>query len=94
MTKIRGIVVQHEGHEYLITADDGHLPDLLERGADGTWHTLKRSGPGGRAGATANEILHGLGIKEPVDHTQQDIKKLFSHAIGELVKHFFHNARW
>ena len=89
MTRVAGILVEHEGHEYLVTSDDSSLPDVLERDTIGAWQTLKKHGPGGRAGATANEILGALGQHAPPDHTQQDIKKLIIFALGELTRKFF-----
>lgn len=94
MAKIAGILIVHDGHEYLVTSDDSSLPDVLERDMKGEWHTLKKRGPGGRAGAVANEILNALGESAPPDHTQQDIKKLIIHCLGELTRKFFEAARW
>lgn len=94
MTNISGILIMHDGHEYVVTSDDSSLPDILERDENGDWHTLKKRGPGGRAGAMANEILNALGQHSPQNHTQQDIKKLIIHCLGELNRKFFEAARW
>jgi hypothetical protein len=92
--KVVGVLIEHDGAEYLVSADDAGLPDLRERADDGTWSTIKKKGPGGRAGHTAREILQALGTRVPEDHTQQQIKKLVIHAVTEIIRKFFDSARW
>jgi hypothetical protein len=92
---VRGIVVEHEGKEYLVTVDQAGLPELCERGANGDWNTLKKKGREGRAGHTAEELLHALDQTPPAgDHTQQHIKNLVIFCINRIISTFFEMSRW
>ncbi len=93
MTRISGVLIEHDGNEYLVSADDAGLPDLSER-TEGIWATIKRKGRGGRAGHTAREILDALGEKTVDEHTQQQIKKLVIYSTTNLIRRFFASARW
>jgi hypothetical protein len=95
MATVRGVLVEHEGVEYLVTADDHGLPDLLRRDDAGDWVTLKKKGPGGQGGSTAQEILSALtGENVPEDHTQQQIKRLVLYCVTRVIYRFFEAARW
>jgi len=94
MTEVRGILVEHDGHEYLVTADQSGLPDLLMRDSFGAWATLKHKGPKGKARQAAQEILQALGEPAPDDHTQQHIKSLVILSVNEIIRRFFSMARW
>jgi hypothetical protein len=94
MTEIRGILVEHDGSEYLVTADRRGLPDLLINDKRGSWQTLKRKGPKGKAGHVAQEMLAALGEPAVEDHTQQHIKRLVISSVNEIIRKFFQMARW
>jgi hypothetical protein len=95
MARVQGIVVEHEGNEYLVTVDAAGLPELCQRSSDGKWITLKKKGPEGRAGHTAEELLHALGESPPADdHTQQYIKNLVIFCVNNIISTFFAMSRW
>lgn len=94
MASILGIIIEHEGTEYLVGTDANELPDVRRRAPDGTWHTLKQKGPGGQGGWTAQELLGALGHPVQEDHTQQQIKKLVLLCVTRIINQFFDKARW
>jgi hypothetical protein len=92
---ILGILIEHEGVEYLVGTDPEKLPDVQARAPDGRWYTLKHKGLGGRGGWTAQELLAALLDQPvPVDHTQQQIKKLVLLCVTRIINQFFEAARW
>lgn len=94
MASILGIIIEHEGTEYLVGTDANELPDVRMRAPDGTWHTLKQKGPGGQGGLAARELLGALGQPVEEDHTQQQIKKLVLFCVTHIINQFFVKARW
>ncbi|MBM7115704.1 hypothetical protein [Archangium primigenium] len=94
MASILGIIIEHEGAEYLVGPDADGLPDVRRREPDGAWNTLKQKGPGGRGGLTAQELLGALGQPVQEDHTQQQIKKLVLLCVTRIINQFFDKARW
>jgi hypothetical protein len=95
MADVLGVVVEHAGNEYLVRADSAGMPDILRRDDSGEWVTLKKKGPGGQGGWTAQELLAALtGEDVPVDHTQQQIKRLVLLCVTKVIHQFFDAARW
>jgi hypothetical protein len=59
MAHVLGILVEHDGAEYLVATDRRGLPDVRQRQSDGSWRTLKHraQAPGGW---TAQGLLQAL----------------------------------
>jgi len=94
MASVLGVLVEDNGTEYLVAADNAGLPDIRRRDPDGHWVTLKFKGPGGRGGWTAQALLAALGSPVATNHTQQQIKKLVLLCMTRLTNQFFEHARW
>ena len=87
---VKGILIEHEGDEYLLTSDQRY-PDLRVRAEDGSWGSIKHKGPGGRAGKTAQAILEGAGVPS-TDHAQTALRKLAVHSMKKLLGDLFEGA--
>lgn len=89
---VRGILIEHDGVEYLLGPDqERHYPDLLVR-RDNVWVSLKTER---QALDSASALFAALGVKEPnYRHTQTFLRELFIEAIARLQRGFFGWARW
>lgn len=88
MTRVRGVLLELDGEEYLVTPG----PDILVRDAAGGWTSVKRAGRGGRGLATASAILQSWGLPTSA-MTHPSIRSVAAHALAELVREMFGGAR-
>lgn len=82
--EVLGILIRHEGADYLVTTD-GRYPDLRARHGDG-WVSLKAKRWGNAGAVAANMLGTDRG------HTQTNLRTLAAEAIAEMVRRLFGGA--